>query len=87
MIFGAGSSKDIPYFLFRMFAGRCHSFVVVTTYCLMRVAQGTLHYIDWGGARLDTKDLCPSPGVGVFAIAVAPTTVYDEMTPVSMSSF
>ena len=37
--------------------------------------QGTLHYIEWGGARLDTKDLCPAPGLGIAALAVAPTTV------------
>jgi hypothetical protein len=42
--------------------------------------KGTLHYIDWGGARLDTKDLCPAPGLGIAALAVAPTTVRTATT-------
>jgi hypothetical protein len=42
--------------------------------------KGTLHYIDWGGARLDTKDLCPAPGLGIAALAVAPTTVRTTAT-------
>ena len=42
--------------------------------------QGTLHYIEWGGARLDTKDLCPAPGLGIAALAVAPTTVTPRPT-------
>ena len=35
--------------------------------------KGTIQYFEWTITRIDTRPICPSPGLSVCALSVAPT--------------